>query len=88
MKITAVEMHEQSGKNLLFPTYSRTSEPTGDRPDKWGGKSLSERHKHQFLMVQLLIPVKEINVFDEEAFLQVKGTQHCQPWPIAALSVD
>lgn len=88
MKAAAVEMHEESSKSLLFPTYSRSSKPTRDRADKWGERSLFERPKHQFLMVQVLIPVKEINIFDEEAFLQVTGTQHCQPWPVAVLKMD
>lgn len=39
-------------------------------------------------MVQLLLLVEEINVFDEEAFLQVTGTRRCQPWPVAVLRMD
>lgn len=39
MQIAAVEMHEQSCKSLLLPTYSRSSKPTRDRTDKWGGKA-------------------------------------------------
>lgn len=39
-------------------------------------------------MVQLLIAVKEINVLEKEAFLQVTGTQHHQPQPITVLRMD
>lgn len=67
------------------PSYSRSSNPTTDRPDEWGEKSLPERHKHHSLMVQLSISVKEIRAFDFEAFLQVTGTQH---WPGSVFRAD